>query len=143
MMRRKILRTDYLKIFVLDEADELLDRGFKPQIQEIFKYLPGDIQISLFSATMPQDILKLTKHFMRNPAKILVQKEDLTLEGIHQYYIAVEKQEWKMDVLLNLYSNLDINQAIIYCNTKRRVDELERSMTEQDFVVASMHGEMD
>jgi len=143
MMRRGFLKTDYLKLFILDEADEMLSRGFKPQIQEIFKFLPADIQICLFSATLPPEILKLTKHFMRTPAKILVQKEALTLDGIHQYYIAVEKHEWKIDVLLNLYSNLDIQQAIIYCNTKRRVDELERSMTEQDFVVASMHGEMD
>merc|ERR1712226_794885 len=66
-----------------------------------------------------------------------------TLEGIHQYYIAVEKEEWKIEVLLNLYANLDINQALIYCNTKKRVEELEKSMTEQDFVVSIMHGEMD
>jgi len=58
---------------------------------------------------MPMDILKLTKHFMRNPAKILVKNEELTLEGIKQYYIAIEKEEWKMDVLLDLYGNLDIN----------------------------------
>lgn len=143
MMRRGFLKTDYLKLFILDEADEMLSRGFKTQIQDIFKFLPADIQICLFSATLPPDILRLTKHFMRNPAKILVQKEALTLDGIHQYYIAVEKHEWKIDVLLNLYSNLDIQQAIIYCNTKRRVDELEQAMTAQDFVVASMHGEMD
>jgi len=89
MMRRKFLKTDYLKIFVLDEADEMLSRGFKQQIQDIFQYLPGDIQISLFSATMPPEILKLTRHFMREPAKILVKNEELTLNGIQQYYIAV------------------------------------------------------
>ena len=143
MMRRGFLKTDYLKLFILDEADEMLSRGFKPQIQDIFKFLPADIQICMFSATLPPEILSMTTHFMRDPAKILVQKEDLTLEGIHQYYIAVEKHEWKMDVLLNLYSNLDIQQAIIYCNTKKRVDELSEQMTGQDFVVASMHGEMD
>lgn len=143
MMRRGFLKTDYLKLFILDEADEMLDRGFKQQIQDIFQFLPGDIQIALFSATLPNEILQLTKHFMRDPAKILVKNQDLTLEGINQYYVAVEKEEWKMDVLLNLYANLDINQALIYCNTKRRVEELERSMTEQDFVVSIMHGEMD
>ena len=143
MMRRGFLKTDYLKLFILDEADEMLSRGFKPQIQDIFKFLPADIQICLFSATLPPDILRLTKQFMREPAKILVQKEDLTLEGIKQFYIAVDKHEWKIEVLLNLYSNLDIQQAIIYCNTKKRVDELEASMTQNDFVVASMHGEMD
>jgi len=89
MMRRKFLKTEYLKVFVLDEADEMLSRGFKTQIQDIFKFLPGDIQISLFSATMPPEILGLTRHFMRNPAKILVKNEELTLSGIQQYYIAV------------------------------------------------------
>lgn len=80
---------------------------------------------------------------MRDPAKILVKNQELTLEGIHQYYIAVEKEEWKMEVLLSLYANLDINQALIYCNTKKRVEELEKSMTENDFTVSIMHGEMD
>lgn len=143
MMKRGFLKTDYLKLFVLDEADEMLSRGFKQQIQDIFKFLPGDIQISLFSATLPNEILQMTKHFMREPAKILVKNQELTLEGIRQYYIAVEKDEWKMEVLLNLYANLDINQALIYCNTKKRVEELEKSMTENDFTVGIMHGEMD
>jgi translation initiation factor 4A len=143
MMKRGFLKTEYLKLFVLDEADEMLSRGFKTQIQDIFKFLPGDIQISLFSATLPPEILGMTKHFMRDPAKILVKNQELTLEGIHQYYIAVEKEEWKMDVLLNLYANLDINQALIYCNTKKRVEELETSMTSHDFTVSIMHGEMD
>ena len=74
---------------------------------------------------MPNEILSLTKHFLRDPKKILVKNEDLTLEGIGQFYIAVEKEEWKMEVLLDLYANLDINQALIYCNTKKRVLELE------------------
>lgn len=92
---------------------------------------------------MPNEILGLTKHFMREPKKILVKKEHLTLEGIAQYYIAVEKEEWKIEVLLDLYANLDINQALIYCNTKKRVLELEQTMTEKEFTVSAMHGEMD
>jgi len=143
MMKRGFMKTDYLKLFVLDEADEMLSRGFQAQIKDIFKYLPGDIQIALFSATLPPDILKLTKHFMRDPAKILVKSQELTLEGIRQYYIAVEQESWKMDVLLNLYANLDINQALIYCNTKKKVEELEKIMTENEFTVSIMHGEMD
>jgi len=143
MMKRGFMKTDYLKLFVLDEADEMLSRGFQSQIKDIFKYLPGDIQIALFSATLPPEVLKLTKHFMRDPAKILVKSQDLTLEGIRQYYIAVEQEQWKMDVLLNLYANLDINQALIYCNTKKRVEELEKTMTEHEFAVSIMHGEMD
>ena len=143
MMKKGFFKTDYLRLFVMDEADEMLSRGFKEQIQDIFKFLPGDVQIALFSATMPNDILSLTKHFMRDPKKILVKSEDLTLEGISQYYIAVEKEEWKIEVLLDLYANLDINQALIYCNTKKRVLDLEKQMNENDFAVSAMHGEMD
>ena len=72
-MKRGFLKTDYLKIFVLNEADEMLSRGFKTQILDIFKFLPGEIQIALFSATLPNEILAMTKHFMREPAKILVK----------------------------------------------------------------------
>lgn len=142
-MKKGFFKPDYLRLFVMDEADEMLSRGFKAQIQEIFKFLPGDVQIALYSATMPNEILSLTKHFMREPKKILVKSEDLTLEGISQYYIAVEKEDWKIEVLLDLYANLDINQALIYCNTKKRVLELEKTMNDHDFTVSAMHGEMD
>ena len=104
--------------------------------------MPGEVQIALFSATMPIDILRLTKHFMRDPAKILVKNEELTLEGIKQYYIPIEKEEWKIEILLDLYANLDISQALIYCNTKKRVTELTDLMKQKDFTVSSMHGEM-
>ena len=105
--------------------------------------MPGDIQIALFSATMPRDILKLSTHFMRDPARILVKQEEVTLEGIKQYYVALEREEWKIEVLMNLYRNLEINQAIIYCNTVKRVDELAKELKEKDFTVSSIHGEMD
>ena len=76
------------------------------------------------------------------PKKFLFKSEDL-IEGISQYYIAVEKEEWKIEVLLDLFSNLDINQALVYCNTKKRVLELEKTMNDNDFTVSAMHGEMD
>ena len=82
MMKRGFLKTDYLKLFVMDEADEMLSRGFKEQIQDIFKFMPGDVQIALYSATLPREILSMTSNFMRNPAKILVKSQQLTLEGI-------------------------------------------------------------
>jgi translation initiation factor 4A len=82
IMKKGFLKTDFIKIFILDEADEILSREFKSLIYDIFKYLPSDIQIALFSATMPIDILKLTKHFMKEPAKILIKNKELTLEGI-------------------------------------------------------------
>jgi translation initiation factor 4A len=143
MISRDHLGTQRLKLLILDEADEMLSRGFKEQIQEIFKRLPGNIQVALFSATMPPEILQITEQFMRDPIRILVKKDELTLEGIKQYYIAIEKDDWKFDTLCDLYENLDIAQAIIYCNTRKRVDQVTQSMTEKDFVVSSMHGEME
>lgn len=81
-----------IKVFVLDEADEMLSRGFKDQIYDVFQRLPHDIQVILLSATMPDDVMEVTTKFMRNPIKILVQKEELTLEGIKQFYVAVERE---------------------------------------------------
>jgi translation initiation factor 4A len=142
MLKKGFLKADHLKLFVLDEADEMLGRGFQDQIKEIFKLIPGDVQIALFSATMPQEILELTKDFMRNPATILVKNEDLTLDGIKQFYIAIDKDEWKFDTLVELYNNIDIQQCIIYCNKKQRVEELTAKMKEKNFTVSHMHGEM-
>ena len=143
MISRNHLSTQMLKIFVLDEADEMLSRGFKDQIQEIFRHLPGNVQCCLFSATLPPDILKLTTDFMRDPVRILVKKDELTLEGIAQYYVPIEKEDWKFATLADLYENLDIAQAIIYANTRKKVETLTKQMSEKDFVVSFMHGEMD
>merc|ERR1711948_222832 len=120
-----------------------LSRGFKDQIYDIFKTMPPNIQVCLFSATMPKDTLDLTAKFMRNPARILVKTEALTLEGIRQFYVAVEREEWKLDTLCDLYETLTITQAIIYCNTRRKVDWLREQMQERDFTVSCMHGDMD
>ena len=81
-----------IKIFVLDEADEMLSRGFKDQIYDVFRKLPSNTQVILLSATMPDDVLEVTKRFMREPVRILVKKEELTLEGIKQFYVQVEKE---------------------------------------------------
>ena len=84
--------TGNIKIFVLDEADEMLSRGFKDQIYDVFRKMPSSIQVILLSATMPEDVLDLTKRFMRDPIRILVKKEELTLKGIKQFYVQVEKE---------------------------------------------------
>merc|ERR1711937_334123 len=96
-------RLDSMKQFFLDEADEMLSRGFKEQIYDIFKFLPEQVQVCLFSATMPLDVLEVTDRFMREPVRILVKKDELTLEGIKQFYIAVDREEWKLETLCDLY----------------------------------------
>jgi len=143
MISRRALRLDSIRQFFLDEADEMLSRGFKDQIYDIFKFLPETVQVCLFSATMPLDVLEVTQRFMREPVRILVKKDELTLEGIKQFYIAVEREEWKLETLCDLYETLTITQAIIYCNTRRKVDWLQEEMQKRDFTVSCMHGDMD
>ncbi|KNC76435.1 ATP-dependent RNA helicase eIF4A [Sphaeroforma arctica JP610] len=143
MIRRGAMRIRDLKLFVLDEADEMLSRGFKEQIYDVFQLLPPKVQVVLLSATMPSDVLEVTKHFMREPIRILVKKEELTLEGIKQFYVMVDKEEWKLDTLGDLYETLTIAQAVIFCNTRRKVDWLTESMSKRDFTVSAMHGEME
>jgi translation initiation factor 4A len=143
MINRRALKIDQIKMFILDEADEMLSRGFKDQIYDVFRCLNPNIQVVLLSATMPADVLEVTKRFMRDPIRILVKKEELTLEGIKQFYVMVEKEEWKLDTLCDLYETLAITQAVIFCNTRRKVDWLTERMHERDFTVSCMHGDMD
>ena len=106
LIRNKILDTNHVKIIVIDEADEMLDKGFKAQMSDILQNVPSDVQIALFSATLPSEILEITTKFMRDPATILVKKEELTLDGIVQYYVALDKEEYKFESLIELYKNL-------------------------------------
>merc|ERR1712126_351273 len=126
MISRKVLRPNDIKQFVLDEADEMLSRGFKDQIYDVFRHLNQEIQVILLSATMPQEVLEVTTRFMRDPVRILVKKE-----------------EWKLDTLCDLYETLTITQAVIFCNTRRKVDWLTEKMHSRDFTVSAMHGDMD
>jgi len=143
MLNRSALRSKSIKMFVLDEADEMLSRGFKEQIYDVFTAMPQDIQVILLSATMPSDVLEVTTKFMNDPVKILVKKEELTLEGIRQFYVTVEREEWKLDTLCDLYETLTITQAVIFSNTRRKVDWLTEKMRARDFTVSAMHGDMD
>jgi translation initiation factor 4A len=141
VIKRGALRTETLKCLVLDEADEMLSQGFSEQIYEIFKFLPKEIQVALFSATMPPDVLELTTKFMREPNRILVKKEALTLEGIKQFYVAVE-EEYKLETLMDLYDSVSIAQSVIFCNTRRKVDWLADQMNQKQFTVSFMHADM-
>jgi ATP-dependent RNA helicase len=142
MIKRRNLRTRNLKLLVIDEADEMLNRGFKEQIYDIYRYLPPSTQVILVSATMPQEVLDMTRKFMNEPVRVLVKRDELTLEGIKQFFVAVEREEWKFDTLCDLYDTLTITQAVIFCNTKRKVDWLANKMREANFTVSAMHGDM-
>jgi len=142
MISRRVLRTRNIKMLVLDEADEMLNQGFKEQIYDIYRFLPPSTQVVLVSATLTNDVLDITKKFMTDPIRILVKRDELTLEGIKQFFVAVEKEEWKFDTLCDLYDTLVITQAVIFCNTKRKVEWLTDKMRKANFTVSSMHGDM-
>ncbi|KAJ6700917.1 RNA HELICASE [Salix koriyanagi] len=143
MLRRQSLRPDYIKMFVLDEADEMLSRGFKDQIYDIFQLLPSKVQVGVFSATMPPEALEITRKFMNKPVRILVKRDELTLEGIKQFYVNVDKEEWKLETLCDLYETLAITQSVIFVNTRRKVDWLTDKMRSRDHTVSATHGDMD
>jgi len=142
MIKRRSLRTRAIKLLILDEADEMLSKGFKEQIYDIYRYLPPETQVVLVSATLPHEVLEVTNKFMTDPLRILVKRDELTLEGIKQFFVAVEKEEWKFDTLCDLYDTLTITQAVIFSNTRRKVEWLSEKMRLNNFTVSAMHGDM-
>ena len=142
MINKKALDTKYLKVMILDEADEMLSKIFSNQIYDIFRFLPNNIQVGLFSATMTTEFFRLSKCFMRNPVKILVKNEDLTLEGISQYRINLEHNEYKFDTLCDIYDMCSISQTIIYCNSRTMVEDLFRRLCDANFSAECIHGDL-
>jgi translation initiation factor 4A len=143
MFRRRYLSGRDIRIMVLDEADEMLSQGFQQKIHQIFQFMPQDLQVVLFSATLPPEILEITKEFMRNPVRITMEAEKLNLECITQYYIALRHDGDKYDTLKDLFSVISVNQTIIYCNSIHRVTDLYKAMTDEGFSVCYIHSSMD
>ena len=143
MMRRDKISIKTIKMVILDEADEMLSAGFKEQVYNIFQYFNNDIQVALFSATLPESIRPLIDKIMRDPVEISVKTEMLTLDGIAQYYIAVDDDRQKYTTLKHLFSVAKLSCCIIYCNSVKRVSDLYEAMKEDDFPVCCIHSGMD
>ena len=143
MMRRNHIVSKDINLLVLDEADEMLSVGFKDQIYNIFQFLNSDVQVGLFSATMPNELQSLTDKFMRNPVRILVKSEMLTLEGIKQYYVALNDDSQKYATLKDIFNIISMSQCIIYCNSIKRVMDLTDAMTNDGFPVCCIHSNME
>jgi translation initiation factor 4A len=143
MMRRERISSKNIKLIILDEADEMLSAGFKEQVYNIFQYLNSNVQVCLFSATLPDGINTIIKKIMRNPIRICVKREQLTLEGISQYYIAVNDDREKYTTLKDIFSFITLSHTIIYCNSIKRVQDLYEAMCEDGFPVCRIHSNMD
>lgn len=142
LIRRGYLDVRSVKNFVVDEADEMLSKGFQEQIQSIFQWLPNDVQVGIFSATLTREVMELTPKFMRDPVEITMTADKLTLEGIRQYYIACDYDDDKFDSLKKLFRLISVNQCIIYCNSVNRVSQLCQAMHAEGFAVDCIHRNM-
>lgn len=142
MIRRRSLVVGRLRMVILDEADQMLERGFKDQIVDILESgVPDEIQFSIFSATLPEEAIAIANKFMEEPNTILVDHEELTLDGIRQYYIEME-ESWKLDTVCDLYNTISVSQAIIYCNSKKKAEWIGENLTKENFKVSIIHGSM-
>lgn len=149
MIDRKYISMRHMKTLVLDEADEMLSDGyynqsssFQNQIKTIVQRLPREAQICLFSATMPIKVLELTDKFLHDPLRILVKKEELTLEGIKQFYIDVEKEQYKFEVFCDLYRTICLGQSMVYVSTKKRAEWLKKQLESNSYTVSMIHSDM-
>jgi translation initiation factor 4A len=133
-----------MRVMIMDEADQMLEDKFHEQVMCILDLgFPQSTQVALFSATMPPEVIEVATRMLRDPVKILIPPEEVTLEGIKQYMVTLPKEEWKIEALLDIYSQLNINQAMIYCNKRQRVEWLAERLQSQGFPVSFIHGEMD
>lgn len=141
MIRRRYLPTVDIKLLTFDEADEILSFGFKEDIHDIIQTVDTNTQICIFSATLPDEILELTDKFMNNPEKVLVKKEALTLEGIQQFFVNVKHNDWKYDVISDLYDTINVGQCIIYMNSKNKIKEIYERLISDNFPVGYITGD--
>lgn len=143
MIRRNHIRGTDVKMIVLDEADEMLSAGFKEQVYNIFNFMSSSVQVCLFSATLPEELHALAANFLRNPVRILVKSEQLTLEGIVQHLIALENDSHKYTTLKDIFNMISVTQSIIYCNSIKRVTDLHEAMLQDNFPVCCIHSGME
>jgi len=143
MIKSKFLKTNDLKITVLDEADDMLSYGSKDLVYNILCEIKSNYQLCLLSATIPKNIKELMISLTRNPIEILLRKSEVSVQSIKQFYVDVEKEEYKLDTLLDLFKIISTSQTIIYCNTINKVEWLAQKLEENEFPTAWIHGEVD
>lgn len=139
MLRRGYINTTDIKIMCIDEADELLSSCFKEQLYHILQFMNSEMQIAVFSATMPDEVKELTSRFLRDPVSLYVKSEELTVAGISQFFIALTNDQQKYEVLKDIFSSVTINQTIIYCNSVKRVHDLNEALKQDGFPVSCIH----
>ena len=141
MINRRVLYTQSIKLLVFDEADEMLSYGFRDNIYNIVQFIPKDTQICLFSATRTDETVELSNKFLNNPESIIVEHQNVSLEGIKQFKVVIN-EEWKYDTLIDLYNLLNISQCIIYVNYKDKLMRIYEELIKNEYPVDFIHGEI-
>lgn len=144
LIRRGDLIIDHVKYVILDEADQMLEDLFAEQVKAILdNKFPSTTRLALFSATMPQNVIEITENYLNNPVRILLPPDEVTLDGIKQFYVGCEREDWKLPILLDLYQQIAVNQALIYVNKRQKAEWLAKQLSAQGFTLEYIHGEME
>lgn len=144
LLNRKVLSPNTIKVLVLDEADQMLEARFREQVHCILSLgWPATTQVALLSATMTPDVVAVAKSLLRDPVEILLEPEEVSLEGIKQWYVEVPREDHKLDTLCDLYDHLSIQQATIFVNTRQKAEWLADQMKRRGFDLNYIHGDMD
>ncbi len=144
LIRRGDLTVEHIKYVILDEADQMLEDLFAEQIKAILdNKFPSSTRLALFSATMPTNVLEVAENYLNNPVRILLPPDEVTLDGIKQYFVNLEREDWKLPVLLDLYQQIAVNQALIYVNKRQKAEWLAKQLAAQGFTLEYIHGEME
>ena len=144
LVRSGELSLQEIRYVILDEADQLLEDLFAEQVETILKWnYPPTASLALFSATMPDNVLHVAEEYLIDPVRILLQQDEVTLEGIKQYYVQLDEEDWKLDALLDLCERIAINQALIYVNKRQKAEWLAKQLDMQGFTLEYIHGDME
>lgn len=144
LIRRGDLSVEYMKYVILDEADQMLEDLFAEQIKAILdSNFPSSTRLALFSATMPENVIEIAENYLSNPVRILLPPDEVTLKGIKQFYVDLEREDWKLPVLLDLYQQIAVNQALIYVNKRQKAEWLAKQLGSHGFTLEYIHGEME
>lgn len=144
LVRSGELSLQEIRYVILDEADQLLEELFAEQVETILKWnYPPTASLALFSATMPANVLQIAEEYLVDPVRILLQQDEVTLEGIKQYYVQLDEEDWKLDALLDLCERIAINQALIYVNKRQKAEWLAKQLDLQGFTLEYIHGDME
>jgi translation initiation factor 4A len=144
LIERREMNLEHMKYIILDEADQMLEDLFAQQIHSILvSNFPSTVRLALFSATMPAQVLSIAEKYLNEPVRILLPQDEVTLDGIKQYYVPLSREEEKLVMLIDLYQYITINQSLIYVNKRQKAEWLAKQLSSQGFTLEYIHGDME